>query len=159
MKSASLALRRRSSSRRWRIYRPVIEVLERRLPPGNLLSSLLLGGSALALEIDDQQLDASVRPFRIKEKPEIISERSSTSFLASYSTDLPVARELKRQAETTSDEIQAGAKPSRITAPGFNHIGRASSQTGFQLSGLTAPSSRGAGPVGARLASVQRSVG
>ena len=71
MKHSSAFRSRVERSRRPLWYRPILESLERRLPPGSLFTSLLLGGSALALEIDQDMLDAAVRELRKIEKVEV----------------------------------------------------------------------------------------
>ncbi len=48
-----------------RHHRPFLERLERRLPPGSLFNSLLLGESELMLEMDRDNLDASVSQWQM----------------------------------------------------------------------------------------------
>ncbi len=115
MKRSSPSLR--SRAHHLKAYRPVIELLERRLPPGSLFSSLLLGGSTLALEIEKNGLDEAVPALRRVEKPDLIREIWRPELVATEASDIAVAHEyVPRKENPTLDVLQVGASSNRPPA-------------------------------------------
>jgi hypothetical protein len=74
-------------------YRPVLETLELRLPPGDVLWGLLLGDSPLVSNLDPDRLEASPSLLRKPEQPELIRETELTALAASETSRGAIVRE------------------------------------------------------------------
>ena len=91
MKHSSLYRSRAARSRRPLWYRPVIESLERRLPPGDLLWTLLLGGSELALDMEASGLELAEAKLGFEEEPQLVYAISRPAPAARGAPQTPLA--------------------------------------------------------------------
>ncbi len=143
MKHSSASSSRLARSRRPVWYRPVVESLERRLPPGDVLWTLLLGGSELALGMDADEIENNGMAFIPAEKPELGHVVFRTASGAKGVSEGIAAHEHEnRHDDSTPDPVNQQMAP----APTFSRPNTAAVNltpvTGASFAGLATPSQR-----------------
>ncbi len=140
MKRSPKSIRRGEGFGRPQGYRPALECMERRLPPGYALASPLLGPPALDLNTAEQRLIDPANVFGIddQQQHEIVRRRPD----ANAESAVEHSQEQRRD-ETTSETFDFGTKSPRFTrigypgwAPNTASVGTVFSTTGASNRGV-----------------------
>jgi hypothetical protein len=120
----------------------VIEILERRLPPGDIWT-LFLGGAGLALGMDADKLENSGSALSFDEKPALIREIGrQTPDANAPSEDIVTNEREKRQDDATADPVNQQMAPARTFSRPSTAAVNLTPVAGASFAGLATPSHR-----------------
>ncbi len=141
MKHSSAFRSRVARSRRPLWYRPILESLERRLPPGDMLWTLILGGSGPTLDMDAKELEKAEAALRFEEEPKLVGEILQPAQAVKVASQAAATEEVLRPRENSMlDTNNQRTGPRRmISAANMAAMNWAS---GESFAGLAAPVQR-----------------